>query len=155
MSRAQGESVTLTYQGTGGAPMVVRNANGGVRVLQAYERLILDTLQCNFVNTVSADGDDMGPIQVAPGNSDSETPPSMIIASFLGCWTPDPGTGTGFSGGSERTEFPHEGLSLPVGVLPWSFNLGTGDIYTLVGTGRIIVDSTQVGRQNWREKLNP
>lgn len=49
---------------------------------------------------------------------------------------------------------PSEGISLPLGQVPYAIASGAGTVH-LVGSGRIVQDGQQMGRPSWQANLNP
>lgn len=127
----QGENVHLAFSstagGTGPQAMTLLNANLEGRTLQSYERLIIDDLQGN----ISA-----GQVDVIAGSTSN-------VSTLLGSCNPSDGL----------IVDTKEGVSLPVGVLPWVAPLGSAStaIIHVTGNGRIVEGKTQGVRPNYRE----
>lgn len=141
----QGEDVHLSFASTASATapqqMTLLDANMNIRTLKASERLVIDDMQAS----ISA-----GLVDVS---SASTVASSTLIA------------GLGSTGGPDFTA--KEGISLPIGVVPWVVPQGSAStaVIRITGNGRIVEGSTTaaiqvpgmgiVGRPNWREALTP
>ena len=110
--------------------MVITDANGQVRTLKSYERLLLHSL----IGDVSA-----GHAELC---NSSTLASSTLIASF------GPNNGEWHSEG--------EGYSMPVGVVPWIIPNGSSSTASLniSGTGNIVEGTTQGTRPSWQASLN-
>lgn len=128
-----GENVHLSFTSTAGAtapqPMTLLNANMEGRTLLSFERLIIDDLQGNL-STGQAD--------IIAGSTSNV---STLIGSFNA------------AAGSEIDT--KEGISLPVGVIPWVAPVGAGStaVMRVTGNGRIVEGTTQGVRPSWQAPL--
>lgn len=126
--KKQGETVNLGLVANPAStivPLGIFDANGGVRTLAAYERLLIDALEGTTTT---------GTVDIA---TSSTVASSTLIASF------NTAVGLDLDSG--------EGYSVPVGVTP-SVIAGTSTaVVKISGVGRIINGSTQGVRPAWRE----
>jgi hypothetical protein len=137
-----GENVHLTcvfLAGTSAGPNLpfsLWDANWNPRILQSYERLILDDLQGNLTTA-------------GVGTID----PVVQVSNLL-VWPIQPTKPT-FKTAAGETIFFKEGLSLPVGALPQVVDLNGGIqlICKMTGNGRIVEGTTQGVRPNWEQLL--
>lgn len=137
----RGDPVTLNYastDATGSPPLILKDSTGATRVLQSYECLIVTHLEANLVTAVV--GADVFAV------ADNTTTGDVIIGSF----------GSAGASGAGSIAFTAilgpDGIGCPQGVTPKVVALNAGAI-TVVGTGYIQTDTTQVGRQNWNCRL--
>jgi hypothetical protein len=128
-----GENVHLSFSSTAAAttasPMTLLDANMQGRTLKTYERLVIDDLQAN----ISA-----GQVDVIGGSTSNV---STLIGSFNAA-----------AGVEVNTK---EGVSLPVGQIPWVVPLtsAAAAIIHITGNGRIVEGTTQGVRPNWQAPL--
>lgn len=136
----RGDPVTINFTSADAhvaAPVILKDSTGKTRTLQSYEALIVTALQANV--SVTAAGADVFASADDTNNGD------VIIGSFATV----AGGGVAFT-----TILPHDGIGCPQGVTPKVVAANAGAI-TVVGSGYIVTDSTQLGRQSWQAKLNP
>jgi hypothetical protein len=132
-----GENVHVGFVGsnvssTSSAAVVLTDANGAIRTLQSFERLVIDDLICD----VSAGSVDL--INAAAGSAAAVS--STLLASFnttVGQW-----------------ETAKEGMSCAVGVVPSLLSSNGNNTVKLAGSGRIVEATTQGVRPNWKESSN-
>lgn len=130
----QGEDVRVSLvssDASGGAAVIIADANGVDRPLQPYERLVLDSLLATVAAAITIAVTDPG----AAVSSDAIT-----LASF--------------SATAPEWHSDGEGLNVSVGAVPVVTASGPGAV-VVTGTGRIINGKTQGVRPSWREKLTP
>ncbi len=157
----QGETVRLSLisaglpSGSGGTTVALNIYNQyGLRTLQKYECLIIDTLYVGSYAVANADSAGSSPmvenfiLSKKPGGSlyTSAAVEGQILASLVV---------TSANGESIQDFTDKEGLACDQGVVP-SFVGQSGNMYAvnITGTGRIINMGTQGVRPNWRESLN-
>lgn len=129
-----GDPVHVQFSSTAAAiapqQMIITDANGQVRTLKSFERLILRAL----IGDVSA-----GHVEVA---NSSTLASSTLVASF------------GQNNGQFTAE--GEGFSLPIGVTPWIINNASSSTASIniSGNASIVEGTTQGTRPSWRESQN-
>lgn len=135
MARRQGENVRFTLvssDASGGASVVIADANGLDRPLQTYERFIMDSIEVQIVAGITIDITDPG----AKVSSDA-----TVVGSYS---STAPGWAT--SG---------EGISFSVGSTPKATASGSGAV-ELTGTGRVVADTGLRGFQaGYKNLLTP
>lgn len=140
----QGETVRLAVfsgglSATSSAAFVLYDANGIVRTLTAYERLVIDTLA--FEATVASPTIAVYVLNAAVGASSATQ--ANTIATF----------GSNDVVGQQIT-FDQEGVNCSQGITPSALAASGTPAVNITGTGRIINAGTQGVRPNWRESLN-
>ena len=126
-----GDNVHVSYSATAStvaaAQMVITDANGQIRTIKSYERLVLNDLS----GDVSA-----GHVEVCNSSTLSS---STLIGSF------------GQNGNPWMTD--GEGYSMPIGLIPWVINNGTSSTaaINISGSGRLMEGQTAGVRPPWRE----
>jgi hypothetical protein len=118
------------------APLVDSNQNA--RLVQSYERFILDSV------TWSADNDYPAGLTIRAGTYSGAV--LWQVGAIDGATTP-----TSFQ--NLFAEFPGEGIVFPVGLGP--FFVGTDADQTIVITGRIVTGTSQGVRAGYKEMLTP
>ena len=119
------------------------DANWNQRILQPYERLIIDDLEGTVVG-LSAPVD--AAIILGTGN------PGGMFGSTIICPIDSL---TGSTMGAFSVQFFKEGISLPIGVLPAVYNnVAAKNKYRITGNGRIVEGSTQGMFPNWQATAN-
>lgn len=152
---AQGETVNilinqnpathlLNYQFT------LKKPDGTTRVLRSNETLVLDSLICSLDPAAFSGG---GTLQVFSAPPSNAATVGIVVGQFATSYIDPNGTVTPF--GTGEAQFKHEGLSLPPGHTLWVVALYGNSWALFSGTGRIVLNSTQTGRQNWQSNLNP
>lgn len=134
--RPRGELVAINFNAStavGSSTLTLYDANGNVRPLAAYERLVI----FNLTGFAAAGA---GQVDVyAPSTSTAST---AAAGTFL----------LSYIQAGYVSAFP-EGRPCELGVLPKVTAPSTGTV-TVTGTGGIVQDKTQGVRPNWRESLN-
>lgn len=131
----QGENVHISFVSTAtttiAAVMNLFNANWVARVLQPYERLVIDDLEGQT---------NSGIVSITQGSTGVVN--STLIASF--------------NSSDGLALDPKEGIPLPIGVLPFVNPEGAASTATIrvSGNGRIVEGSTQGVQPNWQATLN-
>lgn len=131
--KCSGENVHLTFSSTATdvspAVMTLLNANMEGRTLKSYERLIIDDVQ----GVISA------------GSADIIAGSTSNISTLL--------CSVGSTSGLEVDT--KEGISLPVGVMPWVKPVGAGStaVIRVTANARITEGTTQGVRPNWQAPL--
>lgn len=132
MQRKQGEDVKLSLvssDASGGAPLVISDANGLTRTLQVYERLVLDSIVADISGTITVDLTDPG--------SGVTNPELMQLSATSSGWA---------TGG--------EGMNLSTGSTPVATASTSGAI-VITGTARVINAKTQGVHPSWQALLTP
>lgn len=136
----QGENVFISYfngsQGSSTSTMSLFDANWKPRVLQSFERLIVDDLW----GGPSSSGQ-LYITDLPSGQAIGSLASSTILAQAVG----------GFANLEITAK---EGISMPVGVIPSVILSGSAQIVCVQGTGRIVEGSTQGVRPNWQATTN-
>lgn len=132
-NQMMGENVRVAYAGTpsstSSAAVVLYDANGNVRTLQSYERLLIDDLVCD----------------VASGSVD------LLNAAATASATTSANLLTSFNAAVGEYHTDKEGLAVEIGVTPSLLSSSGTASVKLSGTGRIVEGTTQGVRPNWRE----
>lgn len=144
--KLQGENIHIVFfsitLGAGNVTATLLDANWKVRILQEYERLVIDDLQGISVGDSPSDA-----TIIVDTESDEEPLTSNLIASFIN---------TSGATASLSVQFHKEGLSLPVGVLPvFIQNSGQNSVTQVTGNGRIVEGTTQGTQPNWEAHTTP
>lgn len=128
VNQRTGEPVKLslvTADASAGVPLVITDANGTLRPLQSWERLLIDSISANVAQkTDVTDGGATG---------------STLLSSF--------------STTASEFHVDENSLSVTVGTTP-TVTAIAGAV-EIIGAGRIINGKTQGVRPNWRELLTP
>jgi hypothetical protein len=135
----QGETVNLSYKGAlsnvTSVAIGIYDANGLLRTLQSYERLIIDELT---LATTDNTGNLVYVLNVAAGATSATQ--ATTIGTLGGVYGVEPLDVSG-----------KEGKSLPVGITPSLLTSGPagGLTYGFQGTGRIVAQDYQ-GQKSWQ-----
>ena len=134
----QGETVNLSYQGAvanvTSVAVGIYDANGLLRTLQSYERLIIDEL------TLATNDDTSNLLYVLNVAAGATSATQATTIGTLG----------GINGVESLDVSGKEGKSLPVGITPSLLTSGPSTFsYGLQGTGRIVAQDYQ-GQKSWQ-----
>ena len=130
----QGETVRLTFQAQGNptnTPIIIVDANGLTRILQPWERLVIDTL-----NSVNIDGVGGYTQLIDPNAAAGNT----ILNVMIGL-------------NDSYTDTSGEGMSVTVGTTP--VLTGNDGSIILSGMGRIINGKSQGFQAGYKALLTP
>jgi hypothetical protein len=149
MGRKQGENVALGFVSSAPAQanqIVIYDANGNVRTLQPWERLIVDVIG---FDTQFSDTTNLAFVVASPaGTTPAALPMGEIVATFT--------ANQGIPG--QGMIFPAEGQSQPVGYVLWLLLVGDGwstSETALTGSARIVNGTTQGTHPRWEALLTP
>jgi hypothetical protein len=146
----QGEEVRIGFDATIINPpfttLTLYDQNNNVRILKAYERLIIDVLSSDGGSNGNAEG-----VYLLTTSSNIFTSSTILARLYSDFQTI--GETRGDSVGPVTIKFEPTGLDCPLGLTPYVGSTTSAPV-TLVGTGRIIVGSTQGKTPNWQASLN-
>ncbi len=143
----QGEAVKLGFRSDTPAAVnaiTVYDANDNVRVLQPYERLVVDMISFNTLDP--DDTSNLAYIVDSVTTPPGTVPAQPVVAAFSAA------TDIGLQG----TVFPGEGYTLPIGATLWLVLVGDGwatSSTEVSGTGRIISGKSQGPQQGYKALL--
>lgn len=128
----QGETVNLVFESFDASlssqAIVINDADGNVRVLLPYERLIIDTLTADVASGITVD------LLSDPEGATSTTTDNLLVSL-----NPDVGEFLAMK----------EGLNVPLGITPSVLADGAGEV-KFGGVGRIIQGTTQGPNPSWQ-----
>lgn len=148
MMRKAGEVVQLNYRSDSNAsavePITLYDANGNVRVLQSYERLVIDTIQ---FNTEANDTTDLAYVVASVATPATTVPAQPVVAAFEA----GPIGAQGFVATGE-------GLAQPIAATLWLVLVGdawAGSSVALSGIARIVTGKSIGKLAGYQALLTP
>lgn len=119
---------------SGNVPVIVYDSNGNVRPIQTWERLVVDSINCDVDETASRAA------LIDPGSATATTG-GQLLGSFA------------FAGVS-TVVFDDEGMNVSVGTTPTVSGQAAGGIH-LVANARVVNGKSQGIRPNYQALLTP